>query len=44
MSSLKENECDCIDEGHTNEDRRKHKHIEDECIHQDGTKHKIHRT
>jgi hypothetical protein len=43
MASLKENGCNCTDEQHTNEDRQKHKHIEDECVHQDGTKHKIHK-
>ena len=36
-----ENKCDCHDEKHTDENRHKHKHVEDECIHEDSTRHKI---
>jgi hypothetical protein len=33
--------CDCQDEQHK-EKNVNHKHIGDECIHEDGTKHKLH--
>ena len=34
--------CDCDDDNHVQEERVKHRHIEDECVHEDGSKHKIH--
>lgn len=33
--------CNCNDENHKNNEG--HEHIADECIHKDGTKHKVHR-
>lgn len=45
MSTPIENQdrpCDCNDEHHSHKDRDRHKHVADECIHQDGSKHKIH--
>jgi hypothetical protein len=41
-TSTEEHQCDCHDEQHKPEDRQKHKHVGDECIHEDGTRHKIH--
>jgi len=34
--------CDCSDENHSPGVRLGHKHIGDECIHADGSRHKIH--
>ena len=36
--------CDCNDEGHTDGSERNHKHIDDDCVHNDGTRHKIHKS
>jgi hypothetical protein len=33
--------CDCHDEQHKGKNVN-HKHIGDECIHEDGTRHKLH--
>jgi hypothetical protein len=46
MSTNIENQgspCDCNDdEHHDHKDRNRHKHVADECMHDDGSKHKIH--
>lgn len=34
--------CDCNDDNHGQEEKVRHRHIEDECVHEDGSKHKIH--
>jgi len=34
--------CDCNDENHKNSEQN-HKHVDDDCVHDDGTRHKIHR-
>lgn len=36
--------CDCNDKQHTDESKRNHKHIDDDCVHEDGTRHKIHKS
>jgi hypothetical protein len=33
--------CDCNDKQHTDESELNHKHIDDDCVHDDGTRHKI---
>ena len=36
-------ECDCIDEVHNDKGQQnKHKHVNGECVHEDGSKHPIH--
>ena len=40
-SSSSSSPCDCHDEQHK-EKNLNHKHIGDECIHEDGTRHKLH--
>ncbi len=35
--------CDCDDKQHKGEAKLNHKHIDDDCVHDDGTRHKIHR-
>lgn len=42
VKMAQEKPCDCHDEKHSEKDRKKHKHVGDQCIHQDGTRHKIH--
>ena len=35
--------CDCEDqEHHKHKGHENHRHVGDECIHEDGTRHKIH--
>jgi hypothetical protein len=34
--------CDCDDDNHRQEEKVRHRHTEDECLHEDGSKHKIH--
>lgn len=38
----KQNPCDCHDENHGHEGGAKHKHVGDDCVHDDGSRHKIH--
>ena len=35
------NPCNCNDEQHKGKNVN-HKHTEDECLHEDGTRHKLH--
>ncbi len=39
-----DSKCDCNDEQHTDESKRNHKHVDDDCVHDDGTRHKIHKS
>jgi len=47
---MEESECTCVEgvcscspKDFTEHNRSKHKHVGDECIHEDGTRHKIHK-
>ncbi len=40
-NSAHDSKCDCADELH-NQDKDKHKHVNGECVHQNGSKHSVH--